>query len=121
RRRVNALGEEALALIANAGVAVEELAYGKNGFHSYFRKLCAFTDDWDPPGSNTLKAFDNEKWCSGKAGASAIAAMNGIADRLRRIFNEAEALREEHHRTYVIRRAVSRELLPAFALHELDL
>ncbi len=120
RRRVNALGSEALNMISDAGVAVEELAYGKAGIYSYFKKLCAFADEWDPPGANALKTLENDKWCSAKAGPSAIAALNGICDGLTRIFNEAEGLRQDGHRTYVIRRAVARELLPALALHELD-
>lgn len=121
RRQVNALGETALALIRDAGIAVEEMAYGRNGIISYFKKLCAFQEDWDPPGSNTLKVIENDKWHSSKAGPASMAALERISGELLRIFQEAEKLREEKHRDHVIKRAVLRELLPSYALHELDL
>ena len=56
----------------------------------------------------------------GKADASAITALDSISDPLTRIFNEAENLRETGLRNYTIQRAVGRELMPAFALHALD-
>lgn len=121
KRRVNALGQQSLDLIANAGLFPEDLANGKGGIYGYFKKLCAFSDVWDPPGVNALKPIETSRWHSGKASTFAINAINGICDELRRIFNEAEEMRESGHRLYVIRRAVARELLPAFALHELDI
>ncbi len=121
RRKVNSMGEEALALIKDAGVSMEDVAYGKGGIYSYFKKLCAFSGDWDPAGTNSLKTIETGKWHSGKALPHTISALNGICDRLADIFREAEDLRANEHRQFVIRRAILRELLPSFTLHELDL
>ena len=121
RRKVNDLGKQALLVLEEAGVAPEDLSYGKNGIYSYFRKLSAFSDLWDPPGSNTLKTIETGKWNSGKAAPAVISSIHSITGELLKIYDTAEQLREEDHRRYVVRRAVARELLPAFALHELDL
>ncbi|HQV50652.1 MAG: UvrD-helicase domain-containing protein [Flavobacteriales bacterium] len=120
RQQVRALGNAAMKLIKENGINVEDMAYGKGGIHGYFDKLVAFSDGWETPGVNKLKPIETGKWHSGKADASAITALDSISDPLTRIFNEAENLRETGLRNYTIQRAVGRELMPAFALHALD-
>jgi len=120
RRRVNALGKAGLDLFVEHGLGEGDVAYGKGGILGYFRKLLVFSDEWNAPGPQTLKPLETGKWNSAKATPAARAALDGIADRLTGLFAEAETLREEQLRTYLIQRAVARELLPAFALHELD-
>ncbi len=120
RRTLNALGKEAIQLIEGAGLAAEDMANGKGGIHGWFKKLEEFEAEWIVPGVNTLKPMENGKWHSGKAGPDAIATVNSIAPDLERLFQQAEALRDPGQRDYFVRRAVLRELYPAFALHELD-
>jgi ATP-dependent exoDNAse (exonuclease V) beta subunit len=121
RRKVKNLGERALDLLEKAGVGMEEISHGKGGIHGYFKRLCGFTDEWTPPGPHTLKPIETGKWHSAKASASSIAALDRICNDLNTIFQEAEELRENEHRQFIIRRAILRELLPSFTLHELDL
>lgn len=120
RNTVHAIGKKALDLFEQHGLGDNEVAYGKGGILSYFRKLVQFTDDWTPPGPNALKPMETGKWNSGKASASAIAALDSIANDLTTLFQEAEQLRIDQHSDYLLQRAVARELLAAFALHELD-
>src|SRR5690606_12602662 len=120
RNRVHAIGKKSLDLFAQHGLGDNEVAHGKGGILSYFRKLVQFTDEWNPPGPNALKPMETGKWNSGKASASAIAALDGIANDLTTLFQEAEQLRIDQHSDYLVQRAVARELLAAFALHELD-
>lgn len=120
RQQVNALGIAAMKLITENGINLEDIAYGKTGIHGYFDKLATFSDLWEAPGPNKLKPIDTGKWHSKKAEAHTIASLDAISDRLTQIFHDAEALRETGLRNYSIQRAVGRELLPAFALHELD-
>jgi len=120
RRRVNNLGSAGLELFDRNGLTEADVAYGKNGILGYFRKLKNFSDEWGPPGPQTLKPLESRKWHSGKATPEAIAALEGIADQLTSLFQEADALREHELRAYLVQRAVVRELLPAFALHALD-
>lgn len=120
RNKVHAIGKKALDLFAQHALGDNEVAYGKGGILSYFRKLAQFTDGWDAPGPNALKPMETGKWNHGKASASAIAALDSIANDLTALFQEAEQLRVNDHSAYVVQRAVARELLAAFALHELD-
>ncbi|MBK7114166.1 MAG: UvrD-helicase domain-containing protein [Flavobacteriales bacterium] len=120
RHRVNELGAQALELFAMNGLAEGDVAHGKSGILGYFRRLAQFDSIWDPPGVQALKPLESGKWHSGKATPSAIAALDSIADRLTDLFHQAEQLRTTDLRDHLIRKSVVRELLPAFALHELD-
>lgn len=120
RKRVNDLGKEALALFARHGLGEGDVAHGKSGILGYFRKLSTFNDSWQAPGPQTLKPLESGKWHSGKATPEAIAALEGMADHLTSLFAQAETLRGSELRDHLIRRSIVRELLPAFALHELD-
>lgn len=120
-RDVQGLGEKALKLIRDAGLDVEDLAYGKSGYHSYLSKLADFGDEPLEQGSNTRKAMDGEgKLHSGKAGPAALAALGRIGPQLREFYTEACRLLEAGQRDYFVRAAVRRELPSAFALIELD-
>lgn len=119
REQVRSLGRKAVALFEEHGIERADIAY--NGvLLGYFKKMVEFTDTWDEPGVQTLKPLETGKLPSGKAGPEAIAALRSITDAVKTLFNEAERLRSEGHPRYTMQRAVSRELLPAFALHELD-
>ncbi|MEO8590855.1 MAG: UvrD-helicase domain-containing protein [Flavobacteriales bacterium] len=120
RKRLNTMGDEALQLIVGAGVVAEDMANGKGGIFGWFKKLAEFETDWITPGPNALKPLESGKWHSGKAGPDAIATLRSVAPNLERLFQEAESLRAPGQKDYFIRRAVLRELYPAFALHELD-
>ncbi|MBL7955058.1 MAG: UvrD-helicase domain-containing protein [Flavobacteriales bacterium] len=119
RRQVNAIGLQGVELFERARLAPADITY-KGAILSYFRKLSLFVDQWEPPGAHTLAPLESGKWNSGKAEPWAIAALNTIAEPVTRLFHEAERLREEGFAAYVIQRAISRELLPSFALHEID-
>jgi ATP-dependent exoDNAse (exonuclease V) beta subunit len=119
RRQVNAIGLQGVELFERARLAPADITY-KGAILSYFRKLSLFVDQWEPPGAHTLAPLESGKWNSGKAEPWAIAALNTIAEPVTRLFHEAERLREEGFAAYVIQRAIARELLPSFALHEID-
>ncbi|HMC96660.1 MAG TPA: UvrD-helicase domain-containing protein, partial [Flavobacteriales bacterium] len=120
RKRLNMLGSEAIALVDGTGLVAEDLANGKGGIFGWFKKLAEFEVDWIAPGPNALKPLETGKWHSGKAGPDAVAALRSIAPELEQLFQQAEVARDAGQRDYFVRRAVLRELHPAFALHELD-
>lgn len=120
RQQVRNIGRDALRLFDEHHITEADVAHGKGGILGYFRKLARFADAWDAPGTQALKPLETGKWHSGKASSSAIAALDGIADRLTALFQQAEELRTSGLRDHLVQRAVVRELLPAFALHELD-
>lgn len=121
RARVNAIGDEAMRLLERHGLSVDDMAHGKGGIFGYFQRARHFMDVWDPPGTNALKPFESGKWWSGKATEAAIASLQAISGELTALFHRAEELRTTGLHGHVVRRAVARELLPAFVLHEMDL
>jgi ATP-dependent exoDNAse (exonuclease V) beta subunit len=119
RERMQALGRRALEAIAKAGLAVQDLANGKNGFISYLHKLAKF-DDWFEKGSNVEKALANDKWHSGTASPSARAAIDALAPLFRDTIQEVEDLRWTEMRDYFIRLAIMRDLLSTATLNSID-
>lgn len=57
-----AIGKEAMELIRNAGLSVEDFKYGTSSAPSYFRKMEQLTQPkFDPPSARFRKAVDNER------------------------------------------------------------
>ena len=120
RARINGLGNKALDLIDGAGLVEKDLAYGKNGVLSYFRKLERFDAVLEPMGRNVEKVLSSGKWHQASAGSGAQAALDALAPELEAIIHQVEGLRDNELKAFAIRRAVGRELLTAYALHALD-
>ncbi|MBK7384355.1 MAG: UvrD-helicase domain-containing protein [Flavobacteriales bacterium] len=119
-RAAQSLGKRIVEGIQAAGITPEELAGGKNGYHSFFRKLAAFGDEWLEPSATARKAFDNDKLGSGKIKGAAVAALEELGPHLHAWFAEANELLALGQRDHFVRAAVLRELPSAFALIELD-
>ena len=113
------VGSKALELIEGAGLVTEDLYYGRTGFHGWFTKLSEFNDVWLVPGSQALKSFEGGKWNGTKAMGNAKATLESLVPELMRLYQQGETLREGQ-RDHFIRKAVLRELAPAFALRELE-
>lgn len=121
REEVREQGQRALDLIAGAGLDEADLAYGRNGPIGWFRKLARFHTELEAPGDNTRKAVETGKWAASKADAHAQRRVAAIAPELERIVRFTEDLRANGRlRDHSVRSAVLRELLPAAALHLLD-
>ncbi len=120
RNSLRKLGREALQLLEAAHTAPEHLAYGSKGIYSTFRKLAAFEDAWQTPGPQARKPLESGTWHSAKADPSVRSALEQLAPRLQAIFEEAEQLTRSGHATFLMQRAVARDLPATFALHELE-
>ena len=117
---MRAVGHEALRSIAQAGLTVQDLAYGKNGIVSYFHKLAAFSK-WFECGSNVHKVLESDRWHHAKASPAAIAVIKRLAPEWRRTIEQVEALRDKEMRQFVLDTAILRELLPMASLNAIDL
>lgn len=120
RQRLTGLGRKALDLIDRAGLVEKDLAYGKGGVISYFRKLERFDAVLEPMGKNAEKVIAAGKWHSSTADHTAQMELAALAPELEAIIHQVEGLRGTELKAFAIRRAVGRELLTAFALHALD-
>lgn len=120
QKEVRHIGAEALRTVRDAGLSPEDLPYGARGIHNWFRKLSLFVDDWPQAGPNVLKPIESGTWHSGKASPQAKAAAQGIGGALTAAFQQANTLMEQGLKTYLVRRAVARDLLTTYTLHALD-
>lgn len=118
--RMRTAGREALRSIPQAGLTAQDLAYGKNGFISYFKKLAVF-DEWFELGANTRKVLDSDKWHQAKVSPAAIAAIERLAPQWRRTIEEVESQRDGEFRQYFLDIAILRDLLPMASLNAIDL
>ncbi|MCW5899053.1 MAG: UvrD-helicase domain-containing protein [Flavobacteriales bacterium] len=116
RKQVQAVGREALELLQKAGVTAEDMAHGTNGIHGWFRKLNLLDVKWDEPGRNTLKPLETGVWHSAKAQPAAKRALETLSGDLTELFHRALELRDAGYRTFLLRDAVARELVTAYAL-----
>jgi ATP-dependent exoDNAse (exonuclease V) beta subunit len=117
---MRSLGEEALVLIDRAGISANDFYQGNKGITSYFSRLAATEVVPQAPNSYAIKTISEGKWHGGKTSTQARDAIDRIAPELQRIYEQVEGLRDSGIRAQLIRQAVSRELLTAFALHALD-
>ena len=120
RRTIQGIGREALEAIQAAGLTEADIAHGKTGILGFFRKLARSEGEWEPAGTNARKPIETGKWYSGKADASAKAALERIQPLLTDLFERADRALQADLPLYLLRRAVARELPATFALHELD-
>jgi ATP-dependent exoDNAse (exonuclease V) beta subunit len=120
RKAVQAIGREALELVAAERLTEADIAHGKGGILGYFRKLASFTQEWEPAGPNARKPIETGKWHSTKADVQTRSTLERIAPQLTDLFHKAEELCGQGHAYFLLRRGVARELPAAFALHELD-
>lgn len=119
RARMRALGAKACDAIDRAGLAPTDLAYGKNGFLSYFRKLRDFDDTIDV-NNNAEKVRTSGRWYSASASPDAIRAIEGIVPVLQAVMDEVEGLRGSELRDHIVRVAMLRELMATAALNSID-
>lgn len=120
RKEVRALGRQAMELLDGAGITAADLARGASGVHGYLRRLATFTDEWKTPNSYVAATLEKDLWHSGKADASAKAAIASVSGRLREIILRAEQLRQAGHAAHLLRLAVIRELMPTGILNLLS-
>ncbi len=120
RERVNAIGKGMLRAFDEAMIRPEDLASGRNGPISWFRKLAAFGDECIEPSATTLKVVDSGKWHSAKADAAAKQAIDRTSPHATQEFHASLALLADGQRNYFVQRAVLRELPTTFALGQLD-
>lgn len=119
RDRMQKLGRDACVAIQRAGLTEEDLAYKKNGFIGYLRKLSEF-DAWLDPSGNVAKTLSSDKWYSGSATLSTKDAIEGLAPMLRNTLEEVDALRGTEMREHAIAVAVMRDLMATASLNSID-
>ena len=119
QERMQLLGRNVMEAVRNAGLTDDDLAYKKNGFIGYFRKLQQF-DGAFPVGPRTVEAMETGKWVLGSAPAAVKAATDALAPLFQSTYRQVEDLRDGEMRQYFIQSAILRYLMPTASLNSID-
>ncbi|MEZ4756979.1 MAG: UvrD-helicase domain-containing protein [Flavobacteriales bacterium] len=120
REEIQAIGQEALSLLGDAGIGAEDLFQGKRGVHGTFSKLANFDDGPVALNSYARTTLETGRWAGGRITAGAQAALTSIQVRLEALLHQALARLEAGYRDHLLRGSVLRDLPATFALHELE-
>ncbi|TDN37969.1 hypothetical protein E4631_16735 [Hymenobacter sp. UV11] len=122
---VQAQTEQALAVLAAAGIEAEHLASGSGGIYGHFTKWERWLSPPDKealfPTATARKTIESGKWWSEKGKkAGLVPAIEAAQPALEDAFGELLALREQHLPGYVLLGAVQPFLFHASLLSELN-
>lgn len=121
-QRVAALGQEALRLTEQQGLAVEDFPYGSTGYFGYFLKC---SDPKHPKffakaNKRMLAAIEKNEWTSKKARKDLKIAIEAISQDLVRIYKQIEAIREAEEEKYLLAKALSKQVFLMGTLNALN-
>ena len=105
------LAGEAMTLIKEKGLGVEDFYYGKAGIHGYFKKWNEAPDfEKIEVNSNVRKTLDEDKWPGAKISAFNRATLETIKDQLRHCAEGLQETHQQHQAKYVLFRQLSNYL-----------
>ncbi|GAB2940002.1 UvrD-helicase domain-containing protein [Hymenobacter coalescens] len=119
---VQAVGDRALALLAQHGIGLDQLAGGKNGVHSHFSRPLRWLDEpTTTPTSTARKAAESGKWGSGDALKGPLKpALEAVAGELTEAFQELELLQGRYLSQYLLIEGLLPQLFHVSLLSELS-
>ncbi|OON69321.1 UvrD-helicase domain-containing protein [Hymenobacter sp. CRA2] len=119
---IQAMGDRAVAALAQHGLAPDQLAGGSRGVHSHFTKPLRWLDDpTGTPTSTARKAAESGKWGSGDAMKGSLKpALEAVASALTEAFNELELLRDRYLSQYLLIEGLLPQLFHVSLLSELS-
>ncbi|GAB3833775.1 UvrD-helicase domain-containing protein [Hymenobacter jeollabukensis] len=122
RNDLQAVGDRAVAALAQHGLQPDQLAGGSRGVHSHFTKPLRWLDDpAGTPTSTARKAAEAGKWGSGDAMKGPLKpALEAVAGELTEAFNELELLQERYLSQYLLIEGLLPQLFHVSLLSELS-
>lgn len=119
--RLGKLGIEALELIQNQGIGIEDFAYGKNGAPSYFMKMAnKLVSDLSQPGARILAAVNDGAWTSKKQQPDIKQNIQSIAPRLIEYYQQSRELIDNSVQRYTTLKLLLRHLYPLAVLGSIE-
>ena len=113
--------EVGAAILAGAGVSVDDLYYGKTGIGQYVQKGVALLQADAAPNSYVRKTLTEDKWYGGKIKAPADQArVDAVREPLRSLVATVEKLRADFLPNYLLLTAMQPYLFHASLLSELN-
>jgi ATP-dependent exoDNAse (exonuclease V) beta subunit len=117
---INALGNEGLLLIKNAGLSHDVFAGGDNGIGKYFTYLATSRYDNLVPSATIQKNVDNDKWFAGKASASDKSAIEGIKPKLLSTYEKARTFINQDLAEFKLFQLINKNIYSLAVLNEIE-
>ncbi|HEY6159681.1 MAG TPA: UvrD-helicase domain-containing protein, partial [Bacteroidia bacterium] len=117
---VKSIAGEALSLLQKNELTAESFYQGRNGIHTYFRKLKEGDVDYIRPNSHVARTVSENKWPGGKTSSIDKAKIENIKPVLVRHFNDLQALAEKEYEHYVLCREINRRIYSLAVLNEIE-
>lgn len=114
-------GIEALKLLDQHALSVDDFAYGKSGVMSYFLKLSqARVGELSEPGQRVLAAINEGKWVTQKQKTSVAEKIEGITDDLIDYYEKSRKLIEDSLPRYKTLKLLLSHLYPMAVLSSIE-
>ncbi|TYZ14545.1 AAA family ATPase [Hymenobacter lutimineralis] len=119
---MQALGDRAMAALAQHGLVPDQLAGGSRGIHSHFTKPLRWLEDpVGTPTSTARKAAETGKWGSADAMKGLLKpALEAVAGELTEVFQELEQRRDQYLSQYLLIEGMLPQLFHISLLSELS-
>ncbi len=85
------LGNEALAIISEAGLTESDFYQGSRGIAKYFANIALTVPDKMSPNSLVLKTIEGDQWYGGKCSAATIQKIESVKGKLGDIFHRIQS------------------------------
>jgi ATP-dependent helicase/nuclease subunit A len=119
-KAVRKIGEEALGVIASAGIEQASFFHGNQGIGKYFEYLATGRTDKLQPNSYVKSTVEEDKWYGGKSSREERDQIDTIKPGLQDLFQETSALLEQSSETYMLNKLLAKTIFPMAVLNEID-
>ena len=116
-RQLRDLGNEGLSIIAEAGLAVEDFYYGKQGAGAFFRKLSEGSTD--KPSNRAIEYLEGDKLGGSKCSPATREVLSTVKPRLQEVYSRFLTLYDGEGSLYNTRRLLLRNVYSLALLNKL--
>ncbi|MBN2747118.1 MAG: UvrD-helicase domain-containing protein, partial [Bacteroidales bacterium] len=103
---LKSLGNEALAIISEAGLSESDFYQSSRGIAKYFENVALAIPDRLAPNSFVLKTIEQDQWFGAKCSAATIHKIESVKEKLVEIFHRIQSRAESYVSILLIRRNV---------------
>jgi ATP-dependent exoDNAse (exonuclease V) beta subunit len=114
------IAQEALRVIADEGISLDDFYQGKNGIGNYFRKVSELSFDNLDGNSYVLKTVGDGIWYTDKKPDTIKASIDGIAPLLLDCYQQIQNAKEQYHKDYQLYQLVAKNLYAVSVLSEVE-
>ncbi|MCG3164715.1 MAG: RecBCD enzyme subunit RecB [Bacteroidia bacterium] len=114
------IAQQALKIIADEGISLDDFYQGKNGIGNYFRKISELNFENLDGNSYVLKAVGEGIWYTDKKPDNIKASIDGVAPLLLECYQQIQNAKEQYHRDYLLYQLVAKNLYAVSVLSEVE-